>query len=321
MPVARRLVLAAALSLAVGLPLPGTAAAEPLTIVATTSQVADLARHVAGERAVVTALMGEGVDPHLYRQTRADVARLRKADLVLWNGLYLEAGLEDFLLALGREQPVVALAERLPADRLLTDPTFPEKRDPHVWMDVALWAGLADELALVLGELDPPGAAVYAANAAAHRAELEALDRYVRASVAGIPKASRVLVTAHDAFHYFGRAYGIEVMGIQGLSTESEAGLARIGELVDVLVERAVPAVFVESSVADRNIRALVEGAAARGHPVAIGGELFSDAMGAPGTYEGSYVGMLDHNATLIARALGGTAPERGLNGLLGAGS
>ncbi len=321
MPVARRSILAAALGLAGVLQLASPAAAEPLTIVATTSQIADMARHVAGERAAVTALMGEGVDPHLYRQTRADVARLRDADLVLWNGLYLEASLEDFLLALGQRQPVVALGERLPAERLLADPDYPEKLDPHVWMDVALWSTLATELAAVLGEVDPEGHETFAANAAAYRRQLEALDAYVRESVASVPETARVLVTAHDAFNYFGRAYDVEVQGIQGLSTESEAGLARIGELVTLLVERGVSAVFVESSVADRNIRALVEGAAARGHDVVIGGELYSDAMGAPDTYEGTYLGMLDHNATVISRALGGSAPERGLNDRLGAGS
>ena len=318
MPVVRRTILA--LGLVSGMPLTALAT-EPLTIVTTTSQIADMARNVAGERASVTALMGEGVDPHLYRQTRSDVARLRGADLGLWSGLYLEASLEDFLLELGRRQPVIALAERLPTDRLLANPDYPDKHDPHVWMDVALWSSLVDELAAILSEADPAGAALFAANAAAYRYELEALDTYVRDSVASIPTEARVLITAHDAFHYFGRAYDIEVLGIQGLSTESEAGLARIGELVDLLVEREIGAVFVESSVADRNIRALIEGAAARGHSVTIGGELFSDAMGAPDTYEGTYLGMLDHNATVITRALGGNAPETGLNGRLEAGS
>jgi manganese/zinc/iron transport system substrate-binding protein len=320
MPQGRRTMLAAVV-LAAALPFAGPAAAEPLSIVTTTSQIADMARNVAGERATVRALMGEGVDPHLYRQTRADIAAMRNADLVLWNGLSLEAGLEDFLHELGSRQPVIALAERLPAERLLVDEDYPDKRDPHVWMDVGLWASLVEELEEILAEADPEGAELFAANAAAYRSALEALDAYLRDSIASIPEHARVLVTAHDAFNYLAAAYDIEVMGIQGLSTESEAGLARIGELVDLLVEREIAAVFVESSVADRNIRALVEGAAARGHDVVIGGELFSDAMGAPGTYEGTYVGMIDHNATVITRALGGTAPETGLNGRLAAGS
>jgi len=321
MTVRRRGLLAAIFTaawLAAGLP---AAAAEPLRIVTTTSQIADMARTIAGDRAEITALMGAGVDPHLYRQTRSDIARLGRADLVLWNGLYLEAQLESYLLALAERQPVVALAERLPSDRLIRHSLYEDKLDPHVWMDVDLWSLLVAELEAVLAEHDPEGAAHYAANAAAYRAELERLDAYVEDGIASIPEEHRVLITAHDAFAYFGRAYGIEVLGIQGLSTESEAGLARIGELVDLLVERQIGAVFVESSVADRNIRALVEGAAAQGHHVAIGGELYSDAMGHPGTYEGTYVGMIDHNATLITRALGGTAPELGLNGRLGAGS
>jgi len=149
-------------------------------------------------------------------------------------------------------------------------------------------------------------------NTSRHLTELEKLGAYAQTSLATIPEGSRVLITAHDAFNYFGKAYGFEVVGIQGISTESEAGLKRISELVDLLVEREIGAVFVESSVSDRNIRALIEGAASRGHTVRIGGELFSDAMGPAGTYEGTYLGMIDHNATIITRALGGEAPEKG---------
>jgi manganese/zinc/iron transport system substrate-binding protein len=184
-------------------------------------------------------------------------------------------------------------------------------------MDVALWSELVPILEAELARLDPADAAGYRERAQAYRAELAALERYVRRVLATVPPERRVLVTAHDAFGYFGRAYGFEVHGIQGLSTESEAGLAEIERLVRLIVERRIGAVFVESSVAERNVRALVEGAAARGHEVRIGGQLFSDAMGAPGTYEGTYVGMIDHNVTVIARALGGEAPPRGMNGRL----
>jgi manganese/zinc/iron transport system substrate-binding protein len=289
----------------------------PLQIVATIGQIADLASRLAGERAVVRALMGEGVDPHTYRQTRADVLTLRRADLVLAVGLWLEAQLVDLLTALATEKPVLLLAERLPTERLLAHPDFPGKFDPHVWMDVALWSELVPILEVELARLDPADAAGYRERARAYRAELAALERYVRRVLATVPPERRVLVTAHDAFGYFGRAYGFEVHGIQGLSTESEAGLAEIERLVRLIVERRIGAVFVESSVAERNVRALVEGAAARGHEVRIGGQLFSDAMGAPGTYEGTYVGMIDHNVTVIARALGGEAPPRGMNGRL----
>jgi len=289
----------------------------PLAIVATIGQIADLARHVAGARATVRALMGEGVDPHTYRPTRADVLALRRADLMLANGLRLEAQLEELLLALASEKPVLRLAERLPAERLLAHPDFPGKFDPHLWMDVALWSELLPILAGELSRLDPTDAAGYRERVHTYAAELAALERYVRSVLETVPPERRVLITAHDAFGYFGRAYGFEVHGIQGLSTESEAGLAEIERLVRLLVERRIAAVFVESSVSERNVRALLEGAAARGHTVRIGGQLFSDAMGAPGTYEGTYVGMIDHNVTVIARALGGTAPPRGMHGRL----
>jgi manganese/zinc/iron transport system substrate-binding protein len=189
--------------------------------------------------------------------------------------------------------------------------------DPHVWMDVRGWMKAVTVVEQALSEFDPDNAAVYQANAAAYIAELEALDAYVRKVIASIPENQRVLVTAHDAFNYLGRAYGLDVRGIQGLSTESEAGVQDIEKLIDFLVKRGLPAVFVETSVADKNVRALVEGAKARGHDVGIGGELFSDAMGEPGTYEGTYIGMIDHNATTIARALGGSAPARGMQGQL----
>lgn len=293
------------------------AAAGPLQVVTTIAQLADTARRLGGDRLEVRSLMGEGVDPHTYRQTRSDIATLRRADLVLWNGLYLEAQMEDLLRELGREKPVVPLAERLPPELLLGHPAYPGKFDPHVWMDVSLWRRIGEIARDVLSEVDRDGAGLYRSNAAAWLAELDELEAYVRRVLATVPERERVVISAHDAFNYFGRAYGYEVIGIQGLSTESEAGLAEVEKLVALIVERRIKAVFVETSVADRNVKALVEGAAARGHTVRIGGSLFSDAMGAPGTYEGTYVGMLDHNATVIARALGGEAPPQGMRGQL----
>ncbi len=294
-----------------------TRAGGTLRIVTTIAQIADAVARIAAERGSVLSLMGEGVNPHTYRPTRADVLALRRADLVLANGLHLEAQLDDLLRELAREKPVVRLAERLPPERLLERREFAGSYDPHVWMDVRLWRELVTELRDALIRLDPAGEPGFRARAAAYAAELETLDGYVRTVLATVPPEQRILVTAHDAFGYFGRAYALEVVGIQGISTESEAGLAEIERLVRLIVERRVPAVFVESSVSERNVRALVEGAAARGHRVRIGGALFSDAMGAPGTYEGTYVGMIDHNATVIARALGGEAPPRGLHGRL----
>lgn len=307
----------AAATLATGMP--GMArAATTLTVVATTGMIADAARAVAGDLAGVTALMGPGVDPHAYRQTRSDIVALSRADLVLWNGLYLEAQLERLLADLAARGPVVPVAEAVPVNLRLADEDYPDRFDPHVWMDPDLWAIVVGAVRDALVAARPEAEALFRANADAHLADVAALGTYARDVLASVPDAARVLVTAHDAFGYFGRAYGWQVEGIQGISTESEAGLARIAELVDLLVTARIGAVFVESSVSDRGLRALIEGAAARGHAVTIGGELYSDAMGAPGAYEGTWLGMIDHNVTTIARALGGSAPAEGRIGRLG---
>jgi len=296
----------------------GPAAAKRLSVVATTGMVADLARAVAGDRAEVAALMGEGVDPHLYKPTRSDMARLLRADVVLINGLRLEGKMSDAFERLSAAgKPVIAVAEGVDEARLIAPPEFAGHHDPHVWMDVALWTQALESTRNALSSADPDGAGTYAHNADAYAAQLRELDAYARRVLGSVPANARVLITAHDAFTYLGRAYGIEVRGIQGISTESEAGLKTIEELVALLAERKVPAVFPETSVSDRNVLALVEGAAARGHTVVLGGALFSDAMGAPGTYEGTYVGMIDHNVTTIARALGGDAPAGGFQGKL----
>lgn len=318
MPLTRRHLLALAAA-ALGAPR-ALAGGAPLDVVTTTGMIADTARMVGGDAVTVRALMGPGIDPHSFRQTRSDIAALTRADLVLWHGLYLEAQMEDFLSRLAARQPVAAVGEAVPESLRIAHPDYAGRFDPHVWMVPDLWRHVADAIAVALAEARPGGARAFADNARAFRATLDRLSAYARESLDTVPTEARVLVTAHDAFGYFGRAYGFEVAGIQGISTESEAGLARIGDLVEMLVSRGIRAVFVESTVSERNIRALIEGAAARGHEVRIGGELFSDAMGAPGTYEGSYIGMIDHNITTIARALGGQVPARGLNGKLAAG-
>ncbi|MGI6247631.1 MAG: metal ABC transporter solute-binding protein, Zn/Mn family [Pseudochelatococcus sp.] len=297
---------------------PAAAQEKKLTVVATTGMIADAVRQVGGDRVDVKALMGPGVDPHVYRQTRSDIAAMANADAVFWHGLYLEAQLEEFFHDLAKRKNVVALAESLPKDQLLPNEDYENRYDPHVWMNPRLWKGVVAAARDELIKLDPDGKAAFEANADRHLAEIDALADYSDKAFATVPEASRVLVTAHDAFNYFGKAYGYEVMGIQGISTESEAGLKQIEDLVNVLVDRKIGAIFVESSVSDRNIKALIEGAGAKGHKVVIGGELFSDAMGAPGTYEGTYIGMIDHNATVITRALDGEAPEKGLNSKLG---
>lgn len=290
----------------------------PFRAVCTVAMVTDIVRQVAGERAEVVGLIGEGVDPHLYKPTRNDVATLQGGDVVFYSGLMLEGKMADALVRLARSgKPVYAVTELLEEKYLLEPESLKGHFDPHVWMDVSAWGRAVDAVARSLSEFDPPGAAEYQRRAREYQGQLERLHEYVRKVIATVPKRQRVLITAHDAFNYFGRAYDIQVKGIQGISTESEAGLEDINRLVAFIVEHDVQAVFVESSVADKNVRALIEGAAARGRKVAIGGTLYSDAMGPAGTYEGSYVGMLDHNATTITRALGGQAPERGMQGKL----
>lgn len=308
-------------AVALGVTAPAAYAARMLNVVATTGMIADAVRVVGGDRVSVTALMGAGVDPHAYRQTRSDIVAMTRADLILWHGLYLEAQMEGFFADLARKKTVVPVADALPRDLLLGHEDYEGRYDPHVWMDPALWSKVVEQVQEALSQADPEASGIFAANAAGYQSELAELDAYARAAVRDLTPAQKVLVTAHDAFGYFGKAFGFDVMGIQGISTESEAGLNRISELVDMLVERDIAAVFVETSVSDRNIRALIEGAAARGHEVRIGGSLYSDAMGAEGTYEGTYLGMMDHNVTTIARALGAEVPAGGRLGKLSMGS
>ncbi|MEL7473961.1 MAG: zinc ABC transporter substrate-binding protein [Planctomycetota bacterium] len=321
-PSIQRIVLAALIALASS-PLAGCAEqaggadavnnteSERTRIVATTGMVADIARAVAGDRAEVDVLIGAGLDPHLYKPTRTDVQRLLDADAIFYNGLLLEGKLTDALTrAEGAGKPAVAVAERIDPETLIELEGEP---DPHVWMDPEAWSQTIDVVRASLAEIDPDGASVYETNAAEYQRRLEELDAYAIETLGSVPESQRVLVTAHDAFNYFGRKYGFEVVGIQGISTESEAGVLDIERLVNLLVERSIAAVFVESTVSERNVAALIAGAESRGHTVAIGGELFSDAMGEFGSYEGTYIGMIDHNATTIARALGGDAPSGGM--------
>lgn len=291
---------------------------KPLRVVATTAMVGDIVHSVAAKRADVRVLMGAGVDPHLYRPTRDDVQSLLNADIIFYNGLNLEGKMADTFIRVARSgKRVFAVTELLPDNFLLAPEEFEGHDDPHVWMDPNGWRQATKVVIDALREVDPDGADTFRTNGERYLAELKQLDDWSRERLETIPSSRRVLVTAHDAFNYFARAYGFEVLGIQGISTDSEAGLQRIESLVNTLVTRRIPAVFTESSVSDRHIRALIDGAKARGHEVRIGGELFSDAMGAGGTYEGTYIGMIDHNITTIVRALGGQVPEGGMNGQL----
>lgn len=290
------------------------------TVVCTVGMITDIVRNVAGDYAQVEGIIGEGVDPHLYKPTRSDVVKLSSADVVFYNGLLLEGKMTDVLVRVASTgKPVKAVTEAIleDSDYLMEFDDGTEHTDPHVWMDVRGWIQAVPVIAQALSSFDPVHADIYSMNAGLYVEQLEVLDAYAKQSIGSIPESQRVLVTAHDAFNYLGRATGLTVRGIQGVSTESEAGVRDLEDLVDYIVEQQIPAVFVETSVADKNVRALVEGANARGHAVRIGGALFSDAMGQAGTYEGTYIGMIDHNITTITRALGGEAPEEGMRGQL----
>lgn len=283
-------------------PSAGQPNARKLVIVCTTSIVGDTVWRVAGDRADVTSLMGEGVDPHLYKASTGDVRALSEADVIFYSGIHLEGKLGEVLEKLATSRPVVALADAVPQAQLRA--FGPNAHDPHLWFDVSLWKLGAARVADTLAKADPANASLYAANAKALEAQFGELDTQIRAILDVVPQERRVLVTAHDAFGYFARAYGFEVHGIQGVSTESEASLKDVNALVDLLVSRKIPAVFVESSIPRKTIDALIEGCQSRGHAVSIGGQLFSDAMGRPGTPEGTYPGMVLHNARVIADAL-----------------
>lgn len=310
--------MAGVLSLAAGPSLAGDEGAKSIKVVCTTGMIADLARAVGGDAVHVQGLMGEGVDPHLYKPTRSDIAAVMGADIVFYNGLLLEGKMTDaFVRAATSGRKVIAVTEQLDETYLLEPPEFEGHYDPHVWMDPQAWKKALVVVRDTLIAHDESHRAHFESGAKKYEQQIDELTAYADRVLASIPKEGRVLVTAHDAFNYFGQRFDLEVVGIQGISTESEAGVQDIERLVSMLVDRKIKAVFVESTVSDRNIRALLAGAKAQGHEVVIGGRLFSDAMGKPGTYEGTYLGMVDHNVTTIARALGGEAPERGMAGRL----
>ena len=304
------LILASAVLAAAGCPAPQAPKgdAKPL-VVATVPMIADLAREILGDAATVKTLLREGVDPHSYVPTAADVKRMTAADLVLYNGLLLEGQMEDVLADFAHGY---AVAESLPEDVLRIPPDFGGHPDPHVWMDVSLWKRTVPGLLATLSELDPENADSFAANADRLSARLDALDEYVRDTLATIPEGRRRLVTAHDAFGYFGDAYGIEVFSPQGVSTESDAGVEDVNAIVKLIVAERIPAVFMETNVSDRLLNAIIKGAEEQGVSVVAGGPLYSDSTGPAGTWEATYFGMIDHNVNDITRRLGGTVPERG---------
>ena len=289
----------------------------PIQATVTVGMVADIVRAVGGEHVEVKQLMQAGVDPHLYTPTRDDSAAILGADIVFYNGLLLEGKMSEMLERTSSSRRVFAAAETLSPEILTSDPDQQNHPDPHVWMSVELWRRVASGVKEELCEYDPTHREDYVTAAEKLDAQLASLHDYGKRVIASIPEGKRVLVTSHDAFRYFGAAYGVEVQAVQGISTDSEAGLRRINELVDMLVERKVESVFVESSVPKESIESLLRGAETKGQKVRIGGSLFSDAMGNVGTYEGTYIGMMDHNLTTIAKSLGGVeVPEAGFKGL-----
>ncbi len=266
--------------------------------------VADLVGNIGGERVAVVGLMGPGVDPHYYKASQGDIQRLAQADLVFYNGLFLEGKMEEIFTKMARKKTVVAISRDVPEDLLRKPAEFGGHFDPHIWFDVSLWSKTVATVVKELSAADPAGAEIYARNGADYADKLVELHQWVIDQVQTIPTGQRVLVTAHDAFGYFGQAYGIEVMGLQGISTVAEYGVNDVNRLVDIIVERQVRAIFVESSIPERSINAVREGCRAKGLEVEVGGTLYSDAMGGTGSGADTYIGMVQSNVGTLVGAL-----------------
>lgn len=275
-----------------------------IKVTTTIGMIADVVKQVGGEHVQVTGLMKSGVDPHLYKASQGDVKKLDQAQIIFYNGLHLEGKMIEIFEQMTKQKPTVAVTSAIPESKLLASDDGQTAHDPHVWFDVQHWISATGVIRDELSKLDGAHADDYRRNAEAYMKQLEELDRYAKEQIASIPEEQRVLVTAHDAFGYFGKAYGIKVMGLQGISTASEYGSKDVSDLRDFLVKNGIKAVFVESSVPKKSIEAVIQGAKKMGHEVKIGGELFSDAMGKEGTTEGTYIGMVRHNVDTIVKAL-----------------
>jgi len=284
--------------------------------VSTTGMIGNLVESVGQDAIRTVTLMGPGVDPHLFKPTRDDVVVMRRAKGLFYNGIHLEGRMGAVFdhLPVAQSKLIVGqwvwdFKRQIDAPKKVTEALSADLHpdDPHIWMDVLLWSEAPMAIADCLAEIEPKNKATFIDRAKKLRERLQALHHYGLKLIATIPTKKRILITSHDAFQYFGNRYSIEVRGVQGMSTESEAGLATISELVQMIVDRDLPSIFVESSVSSNTMRALVEGCAARGHTIQLGGPLYSDALGASGTYEGTYIGMMDHNFRTIAQCLGGS--------------
>lgn len=308
--------LVSLISLLLAFPLLAACAASPasaskealadrqIKAVATTGMIADIVKNIGGERVQVTSLMGPGVDPHLYKASEGDVQSLGEADVIFYNGLHLEAGMARVLERMHDYRRTVAVTDTIDRAVLFTPPEFKGAYDPHVWFDVSLWIQAAETVRDALVEMDPSSAELYRQNADVYLQQLRDLDEYINSQAERVPESQRVLITAHDAFNYFGRAYGFQVRGLQGISTASEASTGDVTQLATFIAERRIPAIFIESSVPRRNVEAVQAAVRAKGFDVRIGGSLYSDAMGDPGTPDGTYIGMVKHNIDTIVNAL-----------------
>ncbi|WP_370086714.1 metal ABC transporter solute-binding protein, Zn/Mn family [Ekhidna sp.] len=273
-------------------------------IVATTGMLYDAVINIAQDKVTAEAIMGPGVDPHLYKATQGDLAKLNKADLIVYNGILLEGKMGEILGKLGRQKPVVAAAESIPKEMLKSAVGYQDAYDPHVWFDVRRWKYAVKSISHALITLDSANQHFYEANTREYFQRLDSLDAYIKNRIAEIPEDHRILVTAHDAFVYFGDAYGMRVEGLQGISTVADFGLKDIADIIDLIIENNIKAIFVETSVSEKSINAVVTGCKEKGHAVRIGGYLYSDAMGEFGTEEGTYIGMFKKNVETIVEAL-----------------
>jgi len=301
-PLLKTLLLSSIAALLLGL---SSLAQAQLKVTTTTGMIADLVENIGQDKVSVQALMGVGVDPHLYKATQGDIRKLARADIIFYNGLHLEGKMQNIFDKMARKQTVIAVTEAIPEDKLIR---YDQLHDPHVWFDVALWQQAVDKVANSLANKDPKNADFYRQNSANYQQKLTQLNKWVQQEMAKVPADKRVLITAHDAFGYFGKAYGLEVMGLQGISTAGEFGLQDIKQLKDIIVQRGIEAVFVESSVSPKFIESLVKGVQAEGRNLVVGGELYSDAMGAKGSGADNYIGMVKHNVKTIRDGLLGKA-------------
>lgn len=275
-----------------------------LHVVATTGMLYDIVVNIAKDKMTAEAIMGPGVDPHLYKATQGDLSKLKKADLIVYNGILLEGKMSEILKKMGKQKPVVAAAESLPDSLLLNAADYKDAYDPHIWFDIKRWKYAVNEVSKAMISIDTQNQEFYRTNTNRYLKQLDSLDNFVRTRILEIPENQRILVTAHDAFGYFGDSYNVKVEALQGISTVADFGLKDVANLIDLIIENNIKAIFVETSVSDKSINAVVTGCREKGHDVQIGGYLYSDAMGDIGTVEGTYIGMFKKNVNTIVEAL-----------------